>query len=401
MATFRLKYKDNKEDMYILNEDRKKGKIIEGKTLDYLISIICNEEIINGKVVNNTLYLFYKNDALVIDDFDLFLLDDKYPELRNKYYNFRKKVQEENRLKGKEIVEQKTKKAIKKDASITGIVITTILGVSLMITSGSKIATYIKENSDIKEANVIFESVPNDYRNITLNFKPNINIVSKEMMSDYKALAEKYGNKYGIDPNIILAIIAQNGSEHATNLDENGRIGIMKVNATRANEGFNYYDFEENNYGFCSYSISDLSDLEVNIEAGCMALQEDLRLTNNNILAALEMYNSSKYKVSEVITEYTKEKYTSKKETDNDEISRFELPDDEEKFYYNIGIKDLEDFNWLAGLSNENGRIYSYDVLSYIPENTPLVIKVVSNASNNGAVLYNINNTYNKTITMN
>ena len=61
MATFRLKYKDNKEDMYILNEDRKKGKIIEGKTLDYLISIICNEEIINGKVVNNTLYLFYKN----------------------------------------------------------------------------------------------------------------------------------------------------------------------------------------------------------------------------------------------------------------------------------------------------------------------------------------------------
>ena len=230
---------------------------------------------------------------------------------------------------------------------------------------------------------------PVNTRSITLvfNYKKDPNLISQINMVDYADLAEKFGYKYGIDPNLITAVMANNSLNHTYEVNERDRVGIMNVPYERVSRDLTYDDYEKGISGKRSFSLDELTDMGTNIEAWCILFQNYLRDNNFNILVALELINEDYANtVYNAVLEYTKDKYRTN--------SVIEPHDDLDSFYYQLGVKDLKDINWLGMLMDDNGKVYSEEVLAYYPDITSFRFKL----SKEEDLVVNIQNTYKKEI---
>ncbi len=425
MGTFRLKYTDDKKEIFASEDGT--NKIYKNIYMDYLISMIVKEQILDAKLKNNNLYLKYSTDIVVLYNFDYYVGDDKYLDFKKaiKDYNDKQIAKNNDNVK-------KNKNKIKRASSIKSktLISTLIVSFSLLAFSNYKeystkdnnllsnlnikefveytknsvnnAIEYIKSDIESKEEMVAETPSPDIepetiYQNIELNYKRNYYLTNMQEAEKYRQLAEKYGSKYGIDSNLIIAVMANNGGKHLKDITPNKRVGIMQTAMSRAIDGYyNYYNFNTKTYENRKFTEEELLTIEGNIEAWCIAFQLDLFQNENNIIAALEMNNAlDKMNGFFNIAFYEEEKYKTLENSKEDNIS-LEEASDEITFYRKLALNDYSDFGYLESFKDENGDNYSYNVLSYLPVNSKLIMKTPTEN-----IIFDINNIYNKDLSLN
>ena len=109
----------------------------------------------------------------------------------------------------------------------------------------------------------------------------------------YEDLFQKYGNKYGIDPELLMAMAAQEScGDHYNNLDNGPAEGIMQVEkSAHLGSSVSAYNFETGEIDTIQINEENLQDLETNIQIGTMILRTCIEDNNYNIPLAIQTYN--------------------------------------------------------------------------------------------------------------
>ncbi len=119
----------------------------------------------------------------------------------------------------------------------------------------------------------------------------------------YEDLFNEYGNRYGIDPNLLMALASQeSGGEHYNNLDNGPAEGIMQIEkSVHIGTTVKAYNVQTHEYESIEVTEDNLQDLETNIQVGTMILQNCLKEKNYNIPLALQTYNFGPGNMSKVL----------------------------------------------------------------------------------------------------
>ena len=109
----------------------------------------------------------------------------------------------------------------------------------------------------------------------------------------YQDLFELYGHRYGVDPNLLMAMAAQeNSGKHYEALNGSYATGIMQIERS-ANVGhtISAYNFETGEVDTVLMTQDAIEDLETNIQVGTMILRNRLEENNYNLIYSLQKYN--------------------------------------------------------------------------------------------------------------
>ena len=188
---------------------------------------------------------------------------------------------------------------------------TTLETVKMDSVEGLKVS---KNNENLEELVEDIEEAVSDlsttYYNIDINcgeHSEDYDIV--QIQNKYREYAEKIGAKWGVSPNLILAMLTQETHGLETNL--------MQINFdSKRDEIYTVYNFETNEY--CSYVLTDnprqydssitvitredLTNPFTNISVATIYYRSVLnKYANNNPIAAIELYNKGPGNFNEII----------------------------------------------------------------------------------------------------
>ena len=109
----------------------------------------------------------------------------------------------------------------------------------------------------------------------------------------YEDLFIKYGNMYGVDYNLLMAIAAQESTgDHYSHIDTGPAQGIMQIEkSVHLGETITAYNFETGEKDSITIDKDKLDDLEYNIQIGTMIFRKYLENNNYNIPLTLQTYN--------------------------------------------------------------------------------------------------------------
>ncbi len=393
MTTILFKYKDNNLTAIVSNDE--KQHIINGQNIDYLLKMIANDEIKKIEIKNNHVLVYYSKDQVIIEDFKSFLSDQKnfiYINSISKYQMIQKEI---NKLKAKEILAKKKRNSAssyKKEkiihfirrTSITGIALTSLIAAATLPVSYSFIEKINNSNIEndmyVPPTNEIAEKLDNE-KIISINFTGSINNKSNLYVKEnYIESIEKYAKRYGVDSEIVKAILANNIDTNSLYIDEN--YGAIK------NEYESYidnsivaYNYEKNEYELYPINKETLIDKDKYIKTTCMLLESKLRLCNYNIVAAIQCMNEDENDFKEKIISYGKWKYS-----DDDTIPKTN------ENYFKLVVDDLNDLRWLDIFANDDGKIYAINVLEHISEGASIKVKQTNNEITNFKIKHNYTN---------
>lgn len=189
----------------------------------------------------------------------------------------------------------------------------------------------------------------------------------------YQDVFEKYGHMYGVDPNLLMAIAAQESSgNHYNHIEDGPACGIMQIEkSVHIDSTITAYNYETEEYDSLEITEDNIKKLDTNVRIAAMLLQNCIRLTYPNIAQAIQTYNFGAGNMCDVLDAYE----------ENENISR----DD--------AIKRINDDKWLEyrNVVPVGDEKYLEHVLSYIPTNTITILD-----SNGNPLKIKIQNDYNK-----
>lgn len=117
---------------------------------------------------------------------------------------------------------------------------------------------------------------------------------------------EKYGKMYGIDPNLLMAIMCQESSGIHHEYSQNGcAIGGMQIENFWYNKQLTAYNFELQEREEITVSEEMLSDLYYNVKVASMILQNNLEYFDYNIPKAVQAYNYGIPNMEKLGTDWT------------------------------------------------------------------------------------------------
>ena len=191
----------------------------------------------------------------------------------------------------------------------------------------------------------------------------------------YEDLFEFYANKYGLDKNLLMALVAQeSGGEHYGNLDNGPAEGIMQIEK-EAHLGslVSAYNVETGEIDTIDITPENLQDLETNIQIGTMLLRNCLEENNYNIPLALQTYNLGPGNMNQVLST----------------CSALENISEEDM------INNPANTNWLnyREFLNTGDPLYVEHVFSFLENGTTITIK----DRNNNPIALTIHNDYQNT----
>lgn len=109
---------------------------------------------------------------------------------------------------------------------------------------------------------------------------------------------EKYGDMYGVDPYLLVAIAArESGGSH---YDSNGNVkvgaatGLMQIE-NLGNRSVSAYNFETKQQESFSVNPTTVKDIEANIKWATMYLASQIKRYNYDVLVGLQSYNYGSY----------------------------------------------------------------------------------------------------------
>lgn len=107
----------------------------------------------------------------------------------------------------------------------------------------------------------------------------------------YKEIITRVSKKYGIDPQIMLAIATQESGIHKINKNTPA-IGLMQIEkSVWVDESITAYNYENHSNETIYITSELLEDLEFNIKVACMHFQKCLKDSKYNLALAIQMYN--------------------------------------------------------------------------------------------------------------
>lgn len=110
--------------------------------------------------------------------------------------------------------------------------------------------------------------------------------------NNYGDLITKYANMYGIDPKVAIAVFTHERGYHSDVMDPGGAIGLCQVQLDVWNDkDIKAFNFETNSWETYHIKEENIKNLEQNIKAGVMILQESLRQVSYIILQGVQNYN--------------------------------------------------------------------------------------------------------------
>lgn len=110
--------------------------------------------------------------------------------------------------------------------------------------------------------------------------------------NNYGNLITKYANMYGIDPKVAIAVFTHERGYHSDTMDPGGAIGLCQVQLDVWNDkDIKAFNFETNSWETYHIKEENIKNLEQNIKAGVMILQESLRQVSYMILQGVQNYN--------------------------------------------------------------------------------------------------------------
>ena len=111
----------------------------------------------------------------------------------------------------------------------------------------------------------------------------------------YFSVIEKYAKQYGLDPNLVLALVTQERGIHSTQVDSGGGLGLCQIQIDGDwnwnNKEISAYNFNTNSWENAVIKKEEIKGLEQNVKIGCMLLQITFREQNYNIPRAIQAYN--------------------------------------------------------------------------------------------------------------
>lgn len=177
----------------------------------------------------------------------------------------------------------------------------------------------------------------------------------------YGDAINEYATKYGIDPNLVLAIATHERGIHSETVDVGGGIGLFQI---QISGGWNWsgqtitaYNFESGNYESVTISLNSVSDVFENIRVGCMMIQNVLMKYDYNLAWAITAYNYGDNYLQKVINEC---------------CLNTGIPLDE--------LKQIDNLEWLdyRGIISGGDENYLENVCKYIPNGTVLSFKKIN-----------------------
>lgn len=110
--------------------------------------------------------------------------------------------------------------------------------------------------------------------------------------NNYGDLITKYANMYGIDPKIAIAVFTHERGYHSDVMDSGGAIGLCQVQLdVWDDKDVKAFNFETNSWETYHIKEENIKNLEENIKAGVMILQESLRQVSYILLQGVQNYN--------------------------------------------------------------------------------------------------------------
>lgn len=110
--------------------------------------------------------------------------------------------------------------------------------------------------------------------------------------NNYGDLITKYANIYGIDPNLAIAVFTHERGYHSDVMDPGGAIGLCQVQLdVWNNQDVKAYNFETNSWDTYHIKEENIKNLEENIKAGVMILQDSLRQVSYIVFQGVQNYN--------------------------------------------------------------------------------------------------------------
>ncbi len=110
--------------------------------------------------------------------------------------------------------------------------------------------------------------------------------------NNYGDLITKYANMYGIDPKIAIAVFTHERGYHSDAMDSGGAIGLCQVQLdVWDDKDVKAFNFETNSWETYHIKEENIKNLEQNIKAGVMILQESLRQVSYILLQGVQNYN--------------------------------------------------------------------------------------------------------------
>ena len=110
--------------------------------------------------------------------------------------------------------------------------------------------------------------------------------------NNYGDLITKYANMYGIDPKIAIAVFTHERGYHSDVMDSGGAIGLCQVQLdVWDDKDVKAFNFETNSWETYHIKEENIKNLEQNIKAGVMILQESLRQVSYILLQGVQNYN--------------------------------------------------------------------------------------------------------------
>ena len=140
----------------------------------------------------------------------------------------------------------------------------------------------------------------------------------KNVMDSYYNLIDNISNEYGIDPQIMCAIAAQESSGiHNVNIG-GPAMGLMQIELSVWNgNSITAFNHKTNSLETLNITTEKLKDVEFNIRAGCMIFQDCIKQSNYNLELAIQMYNYGPGNINRAIKMCYGDDYTYKKLLEN------------------------------------------------------------------------------------
>ena len=205
---------------------------------------------------------------------------------------------------------------------------------------------------DNKELNQMLQ--PDEFH---FSYKDRTNEGSLDNAKRYEDLFIKYGDMYGVDPNLLMAIAAQESSgDHYNHLSGGAAMGIMQIEkSVWIGHSVSAYNFETDEIDKVKITQDGLEDLETNIKVGTMIWRNRIEENNYNIPIGTQGYNYGPGNMDKVFNSFS---YDTG-------ITKGELKDD----YSNA--------DWLKyrDAVSVGDPLYVEHVFSYIENGTTLTIK--------------------------
>ena len=135
-----------------------------------------------------------------------------------------------------------------------------------------------------------------------------ISYVENYIMTEEYKIFEKYGNAFGIDPKILVAIAMQESSlRHNNTLPGSSNYnsystGMFQISVCYYDKEITAFNYEKNDYETIFCTKKSLEDLETNVKTACMLLQGRLKMYNGNIFLAIQSYNYGETMLNSILS---------------------------------------------------------------------------------------------------